>query len=404
LNHRFFELKLTYPLPEDYISGRSGSGDPEGQERAMNGQWIGHYSGTNNGLLILELDDFGATYEGTVMALNADAALPAVAGNVSAPKGEEKFKIRIPLYAVQRHTAQPYSAEGFKLAYPTATAPSYADAEWEVSATEISVKWQTDIGTHGEGRIKKSEGAEPSSLQPLTEVQNWAAFKDYATKLESHAFLFRGQENNRWKLRTSFHRTNRASLIRFMNQDVATLHRHLSGLTPHRFNLGDALDYAAFLALVQHHGYPTPFLDWTHSPYIAAYFAFRGLDRNRVTRDQKVRIHILDGKSWNSRMERAGVMSPAFLHMTILEPLAINNQRVIPQQSASLVTNVDDLEWYIRDKEMSAGRTFLSAIDIPASEKPNVMKELEVMGIGAGSLFPGLDGACKGLKERFFED
>jgi hypothetical protein len=88
--------------------------------------------------------------------------------------------------------------------------------------------------------------------------------------------------------------------------------------------------------------------------------------------------------------------------MTMLEPLAINNQRVVPQQSASLVTNVDDLEWYIREKETSSNRTFLSAIDLPASERAIVMKELELMGINAGSLFPGLDGACNQLRERFF--
>ena len=30
------------------------------------------------------------------------------------------------------------------------------------------------------------------------------------------------------------------------------------------------------------------------------------------------------------------------------------------------------------------------------------MKELALMGINAGSLFPGLDGACEQLKERYF--
>jgi hypothetical protein len=41
--------------------------------------------------------------------------------------------------------------------------------------------------------------------------------------------------------------------------------------------------------------------------------------------------------------------------------------------------------------------------DLPASERATVMAELELMGINAGSLFPGLDGACEQLKERFFK-
>jgi hypothetical protein len=32
------------------------------------------------------------------------------------------------------------------------------------------------------------------------------------------------------------------------------------------------------------------------------------------------------------------------------------------------------------------------------------MQELSFMGITAGSLFPGLDGACEGLREKMFDE
>jgi hypothetical protein len=89
--------------------------------------------------------------------------------------------------------------------------------------------------------------------------------------------------------------------------------------------------------------------------------------------------------------------------MTMLEPLTTNNPRVLPQQSISSVTNVDDLETYVGAIEKRTGKSYLSAIDLPVGDRRKVMQDLALMGITAGSLFPGLDGACLQLKERYFD-
>jgi hypothetical protein len=186
-----------------------------------------------------------------------------------------------------------------------------------------------------------------------------------------------------------------------LTRDVPTLHRYLSGLTTHRFNLHDELDYGAFLHLVQHHGYPTPLLDWTYSPFIAAYFAFR--DHRKARGLDSVRILVFDAQEWSRRFERARILNPAFRHVSILEPLATNNPRMLPQQAISAFTNCDDIEGHIAGAEVRSGATFLRAIDLPASECRKVLAELNLMGINAGSLFPGLDGACQQLRDRFFD-
>ena len=49
------------------------------------------------------------------------------------------------------------------------------------------------------------------------------------------------------------------------------------------------------------------------------------------------------------------------------------------------------------------GKSYLKIIDLPVEDRPHIAKELSIMGITPGALFPGLDGACQELKERFFD-
>lgn len=362
---------------------------------------MGPYTGTNTGLLVLELDEAGDHYEGVAFAYGANE--PAMLAELKIAKDQPKQNIRLALVPVERGSGAPMSHEDFTTKFPGLTPPNYADSEWDISPGQISIAWATDVGTNGTAQITKTQASDKSGLVAMPEIATWNDFKRYAANLDPYRFIFRGQERNDWKLRTAFHRTGRASILKFSIQDLPALHRQLSGLTAHRFDLGNAQDYASFLNLAQHHGYPTPLLDWTQSPFIAAYFAYRDLLLGRYTPDQKIRIHVFDGRTWNGHFERAPVLSPGFLHITALEPLAINNPRALPQQSVSTVTNVDDMEKYISDREATSGNQYLSAIDLPATERKAVIRELDLMGINAGSLFPGLDGACGQLRERFFD-
>jgi hypothetical protein len=144
-------------------------------------------------------------------------------------------------------------------------------------------------------------------------------------------------------------------------------------------------------------GYPTPLLDWTYSPFISAYFAFK----KASTASGKVRIFVFDRSNWIADWKQLQKITPARLHFSLLDAIAINNTRMIPQQALASVTNAEDIESYIGSMGR-ADRKYLQVIDLPVEQRTEVLRELSMMGINAGSLFPGLDGACTQLRDRFF--
>jgi hypothetical protein len=370
----------------------------------VNGQWIGRYSGTNTGLLVIELDDLGTHYEGVARAYDDNETLPGSFAIVKTPNKATSFRQQVNLFPIHPQTGDPVDWKTIENLFTRdVTFPSSAEIALDVTDDTLRVTWTTNIGTSGTAEITRAKADTSDEYSPLTEVTNWEQFKLFVNQLEYRRYIFRGQARP-YRLRTSFHRTGRADLARFLRDDIPTLHRHLSLRTTHIFNLSNPDENGAFFNLVQHHGYPTPLLDWTFSPFVAAFFAYQRLKNSAArsaTDEQKVRIFIFDQKAWREAYLQFSHLAWRKPHFSLMEFIAIDNLRMVPQQSISTLTNVDNIEAYIRSLE-STDRTFLRIIDLPVKERPLVMRELSIMGITAGSLFPGLDGACEELRERFF--
>jgi hypothetical protein len=362
---------------------------------SLAGQWIARYQGTNQGVLVVDIDKVDGHFEGAASAWDDNPDLPSSAVTFSTNSLDRAHRL-------QNLSIAPLDTRSGKMSLaqnPQVMVPKSLDVEFILTPTDrLSIKWVTNIGTAGTALALRSKAATDSPIQPR-KVDDWKSFKEFISGIENNRFIFRGQKNSKWRLRTGFHRSGRANLNRFEVSDIRQLHRHLSGLTRHIFNLKDPMQNLAFINLVQHHGYPTPLLDWTHSPYVAAFFAFRDLTpEESSSQDGRVRIFKLDAPELYKLTGNLNALYPSRPSLTIVDAMPFENPRALPQQSISTVSTVDDIESHILD--LDGG--LLQVIDLPANARKIIFAELALMGITAGSMFPGIDGACEALRERNF--
>lgn len=364
----------------------------------MDGQWIGKLSDEPGALALFDIDDVGDHYQGHAF-LFGGPGMPGVVAPFRTEHRGKKHDLQVSIALLHPNAAQAVPHDVIAKDFPDLALPNSAKVKMEVRARTLKVTWKDNLNEAGSVVLHPSKADKTSEYRPRRDVKNWKQFKEFATGLELDRYIFRGQDVTK-RLRTAFHRSRRKDLIPFINKDIPNVHHVLTARTKHLFNLADPLQNGAFWNLIQHHGYPTPLLDWTQSPFVAAFFAYR-FNRNADTGD-KIRIFIFDRAAWVSDFNQLQSVAMARPHFSILQALTIENTRALPQQALSSVTNMDDIESYIRSREVENSKKYLEVIDLPRSERRTVMQELSLMGITAGSLFPGLDGACEELRGRFF--
>jgi len=193
----------------------------------MKGQWLGRYSGTNSGLCVIDIDDMGEYYQGYAYVIDDSKAMPSTFALIKTPDKSKTFELSIEVFPIHPDTGDPTTWPQITNIYPRVVFPTQANVKWNLDGLHLTINWLTNISTHGSANLAKSRADEPSEYSPLPTVNNWQQFKTFVNVLEPRRFIFRGQKEQR-RLRTYFHRTGRADLMRFIREDIQTLLKHLS--------------------------------------------------------------------------------------------------------------------------------------------------------------------------------
>ena len=364
------------------------------------GQYIGDAFGPSGGLCMVNLDREPEGLVGTAYLFPNNEELPFTAASLSFSGVEQKGKFEAPTWNYAFDGIHVYDAN--EDTHPNAHWGHSIQGEYEFTAGKMIANIESDIGIKIECRLANPEHDKDtkSSIKSNPKIRCWDQFQEKVRSLYPRKYLFRGQPQD-WRLRTSFHRTRRSDLVRYWNSDIPTLNQQISHILNSNFDLNDIRHVGAFFSLIQHHGYPTPLLDWSYSAYVAAFFAYQ---KANAENSEFVRIYAFDISEWEKDNYKHMNVQYSGPHITRMETLAIENPRQHAQQGVGTLTSISDMEFFIQFQENRYNKKYIHAFDLPAKDRQRVLSELSMMGVTAASLFPGLDGACEALRGRFFGD
>lgn len=222
--------------------------------------------------------------------------------------------------------------------------------------------------------------------------------------------LFRGQSDASWELKTTLDRvTDRPFGMEAYFRAIQAVRPAVISITGKEWDLPQTFDSEKsvpqgyeFMIYLRHHGFPSPLLDWTRSPYVAAYFAFRPYEKpqNGTVAIYSYVEYVGEGKSWTSG-------SPS-IHG--LGHYVISHKRHYAQQCEYTICKVrtDAVMSYTKHQLAIAtsekDQDQLTKYILPWAERQEVMRILHRMNVTAFSLFGSEESLMETLAFQEIEE
>lgn len=255
---------------------------------------------------------------------------------------------------------------------------------------------------------------------PETRVANWNRFVEVVTRLQLGApptatYIFRGQPCSKFSLQPTLQRKvnslNRDETIRVEKLLLAEFQSQ-AHLLLQESRLPDYEDTISWWTLMQHHGAPTRLLDWTKSPYVAAYFAVESeSDQDGVlwyfhTNRLEVRMRTLGYPAFDEAIGKKELpilfLKPSDLQCCYLFERKRKIERMVTQQGGFTISPdvlADHAEIIERALVKNDGEELFRKVISPAELKAEFLLQLHRLNVNGIALFPGIDGLGRSLKE-----
>ncbi len=253
-------------------------------------------------------------------------------------------------------------------------------------------------------------------------MQTWQSLvADLCLGMGDQGWIWRGQSLASWPLATSLDRT-----LKGMAADPAERgRREQRALSFFRAHAGQHLgvtppqdDLLGWLVAMQHYGAPTRLLDWTESPFVAIYFAYRDMPPEQK---EPAALWLYDVRLGHMTLiQREELQFPKLRDDTHEGPrpewpAEINDlvRRYIQSKSPTPLAIVPNRP----DSRMTAQQTVLTVdgrvdggivypmrgpvgpllfkAELPAFWRRQALRDLGMMGITDASLFPGAEGIAR---------
>jgi hypothetical protein len=248
-------------------------------------------------------------------------------------------------------------------------------------------------------------------------LPTWKEYKDFVSDL-SENWAFRGQAAAGWVLNNAIQRTEFIHFHKNIEADfVAEFQRGARNYLSRDETPQHLIEW---LALMQHHGAPTRLLDFSRSPFIAAYFAFEicvpGTERQLAI--WAINVKFLLTKAMEMLQQDYGEELKDCKHINeqLFEKLFYENTRsmVFPVepfrmnrryslQQSIFVSTGNSYEPFMKQLEFLDSYISQAVIklELPTMLKKEVLRDLQTMNLNRASLFPDLDGYAASLKYRY---